>query len=311
MNRPLAISALVAASVLVLVGCSAPASDDGTATVVASTNVYGSLAAQIGGDRVTVTSLIDSVAKDPHSYEASARDRLAVQKADLVIENGGGYDVFMTELLQGSEATVITAAEFSHDYPDATVAEDEHSESHDGHDHIEGFNEHVWFDVHTITHVVEQITADLGELDPDGAAEFEANAAALVDDLSAIEGDLDALHQTFEGAPVFITEPLPGLLAAAVGLDDAAPEGFASAVEEGNDVSPAVLLEALELIESREVRAVLTTAQTGGAETERIIEAAEKADLPVIEFSELLGADQTYADWMRAAIDDLTAGLAE
>src|SRR5690606_9458524 len=135
MHKRLAALALAAASVIVLSGCStsAPAqgAGEGTVQVVASTNVYGSLAAEIGGDRVTVTSLIDSVSKDPHSYEATARDRLAVQKADLVIENGGGYDSFMEELRDGSDATVITAAEFSHDYPGATVADDEHSDEHE------------------------------------------------------------------------------------------------------------------------------------------------------------------------------------
>lgn len=181
-------------------------------TVVASTNVYGNLAASVGGDHVEVTSLIDSAAKDPHSYAATARDRLAVQNADLVIENGGGYDSFMEELREGSDATVVIAAEYAHDYPDAVIEEEpeEHAEHEgDDHDHIEGFNEHVWFDVHTITHVVEQIAADLTEIDPEGAADYEANAAELIADLGAIETEQEALHEKVEGDPVIITEPLP------------------------------------------------------------------------------------------------------
>ncbi|MFD5226005.1 metal ABC transporter solute-binding protein, Zn/Mn family [Microbacterium sp. NPDC058342] len=325
MRKILTSAALGAASVLVLAGCSttpaAEGGDEGIA-VVASTNVYGSLAAQIGGDRVEVTSLIDSVAKDPHSYEATARDRLAVQKADLVIENGGGYDSFMTDLREGSDAAVITAAEFSHDYPGADgdhahEHEDEHTDEHghehtdehEGHSHIEGFNEHVWFDVHTITHVVEQITADLSELDPEGASDFTAAADDLTGELTALEGDLDALHEQYEAQKVFITEPLPGLLAASAGLDDVAPDGFAAAVEEGNDVAPAILLDALDIIEAGDLRAVLTTAQTGGSETTRVIDAAKQADIPVVTFSELLDADQSYAEWMRSAIDDLETAL--
>lgn len=315
MQKSLAALALAAASVIVLAGCStttpAQSGDDGTPVdntvqVVASTNVYGSLAAEIGGDRVSVTSLIDSVAKDPHSYEATARDRLAVQKADLVIENGGGYDAFMEELRDGSDATLITAAEFSHDYPGATVADDEHADDHD-HDHIEGFNEHVWFDPHTISHVAEQIVTDLTELDPAGKADFAANAKKLAGELDGIETELDALHEKLEGTPVFITEPLPGLLAAAAGLDDVTPDGFASAVEEGNDVAPATLLEALDLIEHDKLRAVLANAQTGGSETSRVEDAAKQAGIPVLTFSELLEPDQSYAEWMRAAISDLAA----
>ncbi|MFD5214220.1 metal ABC transporter solute-binding protein, Zn/Mn family [Microbacterium sp. NPDC058345] len=326
---------LAAASVLVLTGCSsAPgAADDGTLRVVASTNVYGALAAEVGGDRVEVTSLIDSAEKDPHSYEATARDRLAVQQADLVIENGGGYDGFVEELRDGSDAVVITAAEFSHDFPggedghdhaeehaegehdhaedeahvDEAHAEEEHD--HADHDHIEGFNEHVWFDPHTIIHVVEQIAADLGEADPEGKDDYTANAENLIAELEGIEAELDELHTALEGTPVFMTEPLPGYLAAAAGLDDATPEGFASAVEEGNDVAPATLLAALQLIEDGGVDALLTNAQTGGAETDKVEDAAETAGIPVVTFSELLEADQSYAEWMHDAIQSLADAL--
>lgn len=311
MQKRLPVLVLATVSALALTGCSAAAApaDDDALQVVASTNVYGQLAAEIGGDRVDVTSLIDSVEKDPHGYEATARDRLAVQKADLVIENGGGYDAFMQELIDGSDAAVITAAEFSHDYPDATV--DEHADEHEGHSHIEGFNEHVWFDVHTVSHLSEQIAADLTELDPAGKAEYADAAEKLVTELGGIEGELDTLHEKLEGTPVFITEPLPGLLAAAAGLDDVAPDGFASAVEEGNEVAPSVLLDSLSLVEDGTVRAVLTTAQTGGSETDRVTDAAAQADIPVLSFSELLAADQSYAEWMRAAISDLAAAFGE
>ena len=329
MQKRLSVLAIAAVSALALTGCSAAADtgDDEALQVVASTNVYGQLASQIGGDRVEVTSLIDSAEKDPHGYEATARDRLAVQKADLVIENGGGYDAFMQELIEGSDAVVITAAEFSHDYPDAVVDDhdehadehgDEHAEGtehgdegagHEGHSHIEGFNEHVWFDVHTVSHVAEQIAADLTEIDPAGKAEYAAAAEKLAADLEGIEGELHALHEKLEGTPVFITEPLPGALAAAAGLDDVAPDGFASAVEEGNEVAPATLLESLSLVEDGEVRAVLANAQTGGGETSRIEDAAKTAGIPVVTFHELLEADQSYAEWMRTAISDLAAAL--
>ena len=185
MKKPALALVTIAVAALALSGCApATATDegDGTLSVVATTNIYGDLAAEIGGDRVTVTSIINSSAKDPHSYEASARDRLAVTKADLVIENGGGYDAFMHDLLEGTDGIpVITAVEFSHDFPgnegheehdadaegdhdhDSAEAADEHGHEHGhDHDHIEGFNEHVWFDVHTMSHLVTEIAHTLG-----------------------------------------------------------------------------------------------------------------------------------------------------
>ncbi|WP_372467656.1 metal ABC transporter solute-binding protein, Zn/Mn family [Microbacterium maritypicum] len=330
MKKPVVALALASVAALALAGCSTtPAAgegDDGTITVVASTNVYGDIAAQIGGDRVEVESLITSASQDPHSYEATARDRLTVQKADLVIENGGGYDAFVDTLLEDAkDPHVVTAVEFSHDFPGNEghdEAEHDHAddeshdhdhaegeEGHEGHNHIEGFNEHVWFDPHTMIHVVEAISDELAELDPDGAKEFAANADEIVADLEGFEADLETIKTDAAGATVFMTEPLPGYLAAAAGLTDVTPEGFAESVEEGTDVAPAVLLEALKVIEDGQATALLTNAQTGGAETERVEAAAKDAGIPVVAFTELLEDGSSYSEWMSDAIKSLAAAV--
>ena len=328
MKKPLVALAIASVAALSLAGCSTtPAAGegggDGAITVAASTNVYGSLAAQIGGDRVDVTSIITSATQDPHSYEASARDRLTVQKADLVIENGGGYDGFIDTLLQDAQDThVVSAVEYSHDFPgneghsDDEATEEEHDhdhaegeEGHEGHNHIEGFNEHVWFDPHTMIHVVEAIAEELSELDPDGEAEFTANAEEIVADLEGFEADLETLKTDAAGANVIITEPLPGYLAAAAGLTDVTPEGFAESVEEGSDVAPATLLDTLNVIDGGDVQAVLTNAQTGGAETQRVEDAATDAGIPLVAFTELLPDGSSYSEWMSDAIQSLADAL--
>ncbi|WP_426170990.1 metal ABC transporter solute-binding protein, Zn/Mn family [Microbacterium sp. DWRC1-3] len=335
MKKPVVALALASVAALTLAGCSTPATgegDDGTITVVASTNVYGDIAATIGGDRVDVQSIITSASQDPHSYEASARDRLTVQKADLVIENGGGYDAFIDTLLQDAkDPHVVTAVEYSHDFPGieghddeahadeahsdeahADEAEHDHAEDeagHEGHDHIEGFNEHVWFDPHTMIHVVEAIADELTALDPDGAKEFAANAADLTADLEGFETELATLKTDAPDVNVFITEPLPGYLAAAAGFTDVTPEGFAESVEEGTDVAPAVLLEALDVIGSGQVTALLTNAQTGGSETQRVETAAKDAGIPVVAFTELLEDGSSYSEWMSDAIQSLAAAV--
>ena len=66
--------------------------------VVASTSVYGDIVSSIGGDKVRVSSIINRTSQDPHSYEATTQDKLAVSKAELVVENGGGYDAFIDTL---------------------------------------------------------------------------------------------------------------------------------------------------------------------------------------------------------------------
>ncbi|WP_029260632.1 MULTISPECIES: metal ABC transporter solute-binding protein, Zn/Mn family [unclassified Microbacterium] len=341
MKKPVVALALASVAALTLAGCSTPSAgegDDGTITVVASTNVYGDIAATIGGDRVDVQSIITSASQDPHSYEASARDRLTVQKADLVIENGGGYDAFIDTLLQDAkDPHVVTAVEYSHDFPgneghdeaghdhadesasaapeESDAPEDEvhdHADDeagHEGHDHIEGFNEHVWFDPHTMIHVVEAIADELTELDPDGAKEFAANAATLTADLEGFETELATLKTEAPDVDVFITEPLPGYLAAAAGFTDVTPDGFAESVEEGTDVAPAVLLQALDVIDSGQVTALLTNAQTGGSETQRVETAAKDAGIPVVAFTELLEDGSSYSEWMSDAIQSLAAAV--
>lgn len=333
MHKPVAALALVSVAALALAGCASGTSDaagDGRIQVVASTNVYGSLAAQIGGDRVDVTSLITSATQDPHSYEASARDRLTVKDADLVIENGGGYDAFIDTLLgDAADREVITAVEYSHEYPGNEGHDDEHvegeahaeeehaeeehaeGEEHAEHDHIEGFNEHVWFDPDTMIHVVEAIAEELSAIDPEGEADFTAAADDIVAELEGFEADLAEIETAAAGAEVVITEPLPGYLAVAAGLTDVTPEGFAEAVEEGSDVAPAVLLETLEVIDAGEVRALLTNAQTGGAESERVEAAAEEAGIPVVAFTELLEDGSSYSEWMSDAIQSLAAAVAK
>ncbi|MCY7411550.1 MAG: metal ABC transporter substrate-binding protein, partial [Salinibacterium sp.] len=198
-SRPTHLFAVVglAAGTLVLAGCagpSEPAASDGL-SIVASTIVYGDIASQIAGDAATVTSIITSAAQDPHSYEASAQDQLAISKADVVIENGGGYDPFIDTLLDasGSTAVVINASDTSGLMPEGAegekkdhaegeahaegekhAEEEKHAEGEahaegDDHAHVEGFNEHVWYDFHAMEALADAIAVELSALDPENA----------------------------------------------------------------------------------------------------------------------------------------------
>ncbi len=322
MRRSLPVLGLAAASALVLAGCAGTAagddSSDGKIAVVASTNVYGQIAEEIGGDLVDVTSIVTNESQDPHSFEPSARDQLAVSKADLVIENGGGYDAFIDALIEssGTEAPVVTAVEFSHDWPEngghdeesAGDAED-HAHDHGDHEHVEGFNEHVWYDPHTIAHVAEAIATELGELSPENAETFTANAEAFSSEIDGLEASLEEIAAAHAGEKVFVTEPVPVYLIQAAGLENATPEKFSEAVEEGQDVAPATLLESLALVKGGDVRVVITNTQTGGAETQEIVDEADGQGIPVIAFSETLPEGETYISWMQANIEALSAAL--
>ena len=345
-RKPLVLSALLGASALVLAGCastpggSATDGGDDRVQVVASTSVYGDIVSSIAGDAVEVTSIVRSTSQDPHSYEASAADQLAVSKADLIVENGGGYDSFIDGLIEatGTDAHVITAAEFSHDWPgndghdhaegdDHDHADDDHADEssetesaeaddhdhdhgdHEGHNHIEGFNEHVWYDPHTMEHLAEAIADELSELVPAEADTFQKGLDTFVAGIGDLEGSLADISAAHEGEKIFVTEPVPLYLTAAAGLTNVTPEAFSEAVEEGQDVPPATLLEADKLLQAGDVRAVIANAQTGGAETTQVIDTATAAGIPVIEFTEILPEGKTYLTWMADNIATLAATL--
>lgn len=280
--------ALLVVGTLALAGCSAPAASD-QLSIVASTNVYGSIASTIGGDLVEVTSILDDPSQDPHSFEGSARTQLALSKASIVIENGGGYDDWTDTLLAGvdnTKATVLNVADLS------------------GYDQSEGFNEHLWYDFGTVQKLVDAITDELSTLSPEHAATFTANAATLTTKLQALEQRETALAAITAGAGVAITEPVPLYLLEASGFANVTPPEFSEAIEEGTDVSPTVLQRTLGLFATGEATVLVYNEQTTGPETEKVLAAAESSGVPVVPVTETMPADADYVGWMS---DNLTA----
>ncbi len=282
--------ALLVIPALLLAGCAAaPAADDGRVRVVASTNVYGSIVDAIGGNLVSVTNLIDSAAQDPHSFEASAQNQLAVSKADLVIENGGGYDDFVDTLLDAasSDAVVLNVSERI--------------------DLEDGRNEHLWYEVNVMAAVAYELAAEFALLDPDNAALYQENATAFSNQLIPLNDRLYALFEQNQGRTVMVTEPVPLYLLGLAGYTNVTPDEFTEAIEEGTDVPPAVLKRTLALITS-ETDLLAYNSQTASRETEQLREAAEEAGVPVVEFTETLPDGETYLSWMSgniAALEDV------
>jgi zinc/manganese transport system substrate-binding protein len=312
----LSLPALATASVLAavgLVGCAATPTpdDDGRLSIVASTNVYGDIATQIAGDAADVTSIITSAGQDPHSYEASAQDQLAIADADLVIYNGGGYDPFVDTLLDASgndDLEVLDAVEVAGPAPEE---DDDHAdeEGEGAHDHIEGFNEHVWYSLHSMEALAQQIAEHLGELDAANAATYETNYQKFAAGLEALEARAHELHEDLEGIGVAVTEPVPAYLLAELGLDDLTPDEFSEAIEEGTDVPPLALDDTLQLIADGAVALVAYNEQTAGPETERVRAAAEAAGIPVVSFTETLPDGADYLSWMTDNLEAVATAL--
>ncbi|KTR11685.1 metal ABC transporter solute-binding protein, Zn/Mn family [Curtobacterium luteum] len=301
-QRLLALPLIAGAAALALSGCatssaSSNGSPDGTIRVVASTNVYGSLVEAVGGDDVSVTSILDDPSQDPHSFESSAKTQLAVSKADLLIENGGGYDDFMTTLADASntKADTINVVKLS--------GLDKGGDTE--------FNEHVFYDYPTMVKLVDDVATRLGDLDSSAASTFEANAKTLTGKLEQLESQTASLKTQYDGEKVAYTEPVPGYLFDAMGLDNVTPEKFSEAIEEGDDVPPAALNDTLELFSSKTVKLLAYNEQTSSPETEQVKKAADQAGVPVVGVTETLPKGDDYVSWQQANIDAVKAALAK
>lgn len=309
---------------LVLGGCGSDSDNDAAAPttagtpstgadkvrVVAVTDVYADIVRTIGGDLVDVQALISSDSgADPHSYEATARDQLAVSGAELVVANGGHYDEFLTRALDaaGGERTVLTAVtEATHEDEGEAAA----ASSPTPHDHGEESNEHVWYDLKAMNVLATGIAGALAAARPAERAGFTARAGAFQNELGDLMDRQDAIREEHSGAAVAVTEPLPLFLLADCGLVDKTPAGFSEAIEEGTDVPVRTLQETLDLFADDAVTMLVYNSQTTGPQTEQVQNAAEDADIAVVPMSETLPSGQDYLSWMRANLDALEAALA-
>lgn len=305
-HRAVATAAAVLVGSLALAGCSASDTDAASSdsadglSVVASTDVYGSLAQQVGGDDVTVTSLIHSSSQDPHSYEASARDKLAVRDADLVISNGGGYDDFFSQLQEsvGGDPASIVAADLDPTYQKQSAGGGE-------------ANEHVWYRFSTASAVVEKIADDLAAADAEHADSYRANAKELTGRISDLQQQTEDLAEDAQGKKFLITEPVPLALLEAAGLSDATPEGLSEAVEEGDEIAPATLNDASNLLTQKSVAVLAYNTQTADDQTQKLDDAAKAAGVPVVDFTETLPEGVTdYVTWMSQNVEALKKAMA-
>jgi zinc/manganese transport system substrate-binding protein len=287
-------AATVVAVAIGVAGCSQQGSSEpghGTPTVVASTDVWGSVASAVTGDDATVTSILDSAVDDPHSYEATPANAAAIADASLVVFNGGDYDHWVEDVL-ANNPDVPTVDAYSL-LPKRAP----------------GANEHVFYDPATAKAVAAQIADRLSTIDAVAADTYRANAAQFArkaDEILTLEQGIGKAHP---GASVVATEPVAHYLLANAGITDKTPEGFANAIEDDTDPSPADLAAMLDLISKRQVSALLYNPQTETAVTRQLQDAAARASIPVVTVTETLPDGTDYLTWQRQTAEQLASQL--
>ena len=280
---------------LTLTGCTDQArwqKGTGPIKIVASTNVWGDIAYQIAGEEATVTALIDNVNQDPHSFEASARDQLAVQDADIVIMNGGGYDDFVEQMVEADETPAILINAYVASGDDDTR------------------NEHIWYSASQVKDVGNVIFSALETVDRNSTPTYESNLAEFEAQISLIEIRTSEIASAWGGEKVFATEPLIYYLLEDTGMVDITPGEFSEAIEEERDVAPAVMLEAKEAL--KQAKFVAVNSSTSTAQIEELLSSHPSA---AYAFGELLPQDPDtgeysgdYFEMMTSALDMIVEG---
>jgi zinc/manganese transport system substrate-binding protein len=253
----------------------------GKVAVVTAENAYGSIAAQIGGRHVAVTSILRDPAADPHLFTAGTATGLDVARARVVIQNGAGYDTFMDRLEDaapsGSRGVVTVADVLGVHGADA--------------------NPHLWYDVPRVGRVAGAIAAGLERADPRHRADYRAGLARFERRLAPLRHEVAAIRARDGGAPVAYTEPVAGYLLAAAGLRNLTPPAFSRAIEDGSEPTASAVADMTGLLTGRRVRALLVNTQAVSPITSRIRSAAVAAGIPVVGVTETLPAGETFQAW--------------
>jgi zinc/manganese transport system substrate-binding protein len=264
-----------------------------TLSVVAGENFWGSLASQLGGSKVSVTSIVSDPNADPHEYETSPADARAFAAANFVILNGAGYDDWGAKLLAAQPVSgrkVFTVATLL--------------------DKKAGDNPHFWYDPAYVFRVIDQITADYISLRPSQSAYFTARHSAVESALAGYRARLRSITAQFSGRPVAATESIFQYLADYLHLDLVSPYPFMKAVAEGVDPPASSVATFDRQIQDKAFDVLVYNIQTVTPLTTTIKEEAAQQNIPVIGVSETIQPPtDTFEQWMDEELDTLTNAL--
>ena len=262
--------------------------------VVAAENFWGSLVTQLGGSRVSVTSVVTDPNMDPHDYQSSASTARAFAIAQYVIVNGAGYDGWAAGLLSANPTNgrmVLTVAGLLGKH--------------------EGDNPHFWYSPADVATVADRITKDLSAIDAADSRYFAQRRAALETALQPYHARIASIKQQYAGRRIASTENIFVYMASALGLDLISPPEFMKAVAEGNDPPAGSVAAFRQQLQRHEVTVLVYNRQTATDVTSTMQQLAALQHIPSVGVDETLrppGA--TFQDWMVAQLTDLMSALA-
>ena len=258
-------------------------------------NEYADVIQQVGGKYVQVSAIMSNPNTDPHTFEASASVARLVSAAQLVVQNGVGYDGFMNTIENAapSSSRKVIVVQNLLGLPTDTP------------------NPHLWYKPVTMPAVANAVAADLAALAPAHASYFKANASAFISSLAAWNNAIAAFKAKYPNTPVATTEPVADYMLQAIGADNLTPFAFQADIMNGTDPSAQDVAVERSLFTQHKVKVFVYNQQVTDSLTESFITLAQANGIPVVGVYETMpvpGYD--YQSWMLAEVQDLQKAVA-
>lgn len=263
----------------------------GTIEVVASVNQWGTVAKTLGGDNVNVTSIINSTNVDAHDYEPTTSDIAKLQKAQVIIVNGAGYDAWAVKAAQSAKATVVNAAEVG--------------------GVKDGDNPHIWFSADVRKAMAQAITDAYAKADSAKKSDFDKLNDQWMTEEGNVEGKIAEVKQKSDGLAYAATESVASYLAEDMGLADATPSGYAQATANESEPTPTDIKQFTDALKAGEIKLLVVNTQEESELTGKITNAAKSANVPMVNLTEQMPEQyDSLTAWMESLVDAFSKAIA-
>lgn len=263
----------------------------GTIEVVASVNQWGTVAKTLGGDNVNVTSIINSTNVDAHDYEPTTSDIAKLQKAQVIIVNGAGYDAWAVKAAQTANATIVNAAEIG--------------------GVNDGENPHVWFSAEVRKAVAQAITKAYEQVDAAKKNDFDKMNDQWTAEENNVESKIAEVKQKTDGLAYAATESVASYLAKDMGLTDATPSGYARATANESEPTPTDIKQFTDALKAGEIKLLVVNTQEESELTGKITDAAKSVEVPMVELTEQMPEQyDSLTAWMEGLVDAFSQAIA-
>ena len=267
--------------------------DPSVINAVGAENQYADVLSQIGGKYVHVTAILDNPNTDPHTFEASPQVAQDVSSAQLIVQNGVGYDSWMNKIESASSNSgrKVIIVQNLLSLPDSTP------------------NPHLWYDPKTMPAAAKAMAADLSALQPAHKAYFEAHLKTFDGSLAPWLTAIAQFKSQHPGTTAATTEPVADYLLAAMGIQNLTPFTFQADIMNGVDPAPEAIALENSFLSQHKVRLFAYNQQVTSSLTTSVRLTALNDGVPVVGVYETMPSGYSYQSWMVAEVNAITKAV--